>query len=318
MNYFMGKKQTWTDDSLKKIFLNNLRLSDNIKLNQYDPETITIDKGRINNYGYRDDDFTKLADILMVGCSMTFGQGLEEKYIWPNYIKKWSNKECANLSVNGGSIIGLIYRIFAYIRKFGNPEIILCLWPDINRVYLPLIPGRFEDLGIPYSDFYCYTNKEVKPFLTDICYANFISNDSESWQPQYSKLPHSVSDVLPIEFVHFYTIQQIHLLEQYCFVSGIKLYWGTWSTLSTAFFNKIKSMSDPTYFRYYINDLDEANIYSKISKKNKIVNFSCHQNLQQKDNKTYNIAADNQHFGSHSQIHIAEKFFDLIKDDLNP
>ena len=92
----------------------------------------------INSFGYRDIDWIGKAEILAVGCSNTWGYGVPVDGRWTNILGEKINKEIRNLSFPGGSINDLVAKSFEYFKIFGNPEIMLCLFPDPFRLRLPI------------------------------------------------------------------------------------------------------------------------------------------------------------------------------------
>lgn len=325
INFFAEDNPRYEDDTLRQIFLNSFQRNTMAEdLNSFkdrvtDSDEIWNGGGRGNNYGFRDDNFTEVADILAAGCSFTWGAGLNEKYVWPRHIKNMTGKTVHNIGVSGGSVSGTVKRIFAYIRKFGNPKTIICLFPDLLRLYLPTDKDRFTHPRVSESDHLVYEDEEKtrpKFFVSDVGWTHFDNIKLGYWQPKYSKIPHNVHDVIPGEVSFFLGIQDIHLLEQYCFATGIKLVWGTWHYPTFLFFEKMKSISDDTYFKYYTSDIVNAAAYNKdINTQKKMEDFGCHKELEAEDQETFLISADTHHWGSHSQIHIAEIFYEHIKND---
>jgi hypothetical protein len=310
------KKGTWTDNSLKNIYLNNLP-----EYSHYMPmeegianqDEIWNGGGRGNNHGFRDYHFNDCADILAAGCSFTWGAGLYEKDLWPNHIKNMTGKTVHNIGVSGGSIHGTVSRIFSYIRKYGKPKIVICLFPDALRSFLPLIPDRLTHSRLGNDILrHSFENKK-QPMKIDTGWNGWSDETKSYFQPLYSKMPHHLNDIIPIEVAFYLSMQHIHMLEQYCDAADIKLVWGTWHSDTRLFFEKIKSLADDSYFKYYI-DLEETGQYSKHVENETLPDYQCHNELKMTDKETYWMAADKHHWGSHSQIHIAEEFYKQIKN----
>jgi len=108
--------------------------------NQFDKEVYKLSY-ILNNFGHRCDDFKTDHDgkhILFAGCSFTFGEGMP-------YLQNWSGKLYSKLSkkynLDGYYSLGfqngvtpvIINNIIKYCNKFGNPELIICLFPDSVR-----------------------------------------------------------------------------------------------------------------------------------------------------------------------------------------
>jgi hypothetical protein len=276
----------WSDESLSKIFLNDLDQ--------------TIFRHPVK----------KPAEILMTGCSFTEGLTIETKYIWPTHIEQMTGKECVNLGKSGASFVGSISRIFAHIREYGNPNIILALLPDPFRLYLPSIYGRFIIDKINHLEFSQMGLTPEKPLLKDSGFWIWNTRNRSYAQPKYSKAPHQMTDIIPAEVAFHLSIQYLHLLEQYCQATGIKLVWGTWNETTKEFIYKMKSISNESYLNNFI-DFQEDYVYSKDG-----MCFDCHKDLEEQDKVTFIKSEDKQHWGSHSHIHAAERFYKHIKDYL--
>ena len=98
---------------------------------------------KTNSYGYRCPEFNKHLEggknVIVLGCSHTFGEGLEEKEIWVNILaKNLENKHSVktlrwwNLARPGGNADQLI-RILYATENFLYPKIIIACWPAISR-----------------------------------------------------------------------------------------------------------------------------------------------------------------------------------------
>lgn len=98
---------------------------------------------KTNSYGYRCPEFSNLQEggknIVVLGCSHTFGEGLEESEIWVNILSKnLEDKHNVrklrwwNLARPGGNADQMI-RILHATENFLYPKIIIACWPAISR-----------------------------------------------------------------------------------------------------------------------------------------------------------------------------------------
>ncbi len=93
---------------------------------------------KTNSYGYRCPEFRPLPDggknVVVLGCSHTFGEGLEEEETWVSQVAKQSNKILRwwNLARPGGSGDQMI-RILYGTEKVLFPKIIVACWPAQTR-----------------------------------------------------------------------------------------------------------------------------------------------------------------------------------------
>ena len=93
---------------------------------------------KTNSYGYRCPEFCPLPDggknVVVLGCSHTFGEGLEEEETWVSQVAKHSNKTLRwwNLGQPGASA-DLMIRILYGTEKVLFPKIIVACWPAQSR-----------------------------------------------------------------------------------------------------------------------------------------------------------------------------------------
>jgi hypothetical protein len=93
---------------------------------------------KTNSYGYRCPEFRPLPDggknVVVLGCSHTFGEGLKENETWVNIVAKESNKILRwwDLARPGGNADQMI-RILYGTEKVLFPKIIIACWPVLSR-----------------------------------------------------------------------------------------------------------------------------------------------------------------------------------------
>jgi hypothetical protein len=104
------------------------------RLPNFDPAT----GYKTNSLGYRCPEFRPLPDggknVVVLGCSHTFGEGLEENETWVSQVAKNSNKILRwwNLGQPGASA-DLMTRILYGSEKVLFPKIIIACWPARSR-----------------------------------------------------------------------------------------------------------------------------------------------------------------------------------------
>jgi len=102
------------------------------------PQFDAVSGHQTNSYGYRCPEFRPLPNggknVVVLGCSHTFGEGLEEDETWVNQVSKKSNKILRwwNLARPGGSADQMI-RILHGTEKVLFPKIIVACWPAWSR-----------------------------------------------------------------------------------------------------------------------------------------------------------------------------------------
>jgi hypothetical protein len=93
---------------------------------------------KTNSYGYRCPEFCTLPDggknVVVLGCSHTFGQGLEDEETWVSQAAKQSNKILRwwNLAMPGGNADQMV-RILYGTEKILFPKIVIACWPAWSR-----------------------------------------------------------------------------------------------------------------------------------------------------------------------------------------
>jgi len=102
------------------------------------PKFNTVTAYKTNSLGYRCPEFRPLPDggknVVVLGCSHTFGEGLEENETWVSQVAKDSSKTLRwwNLGQLGASA-DLMIRILYGAEKILFPKIIVACWPAQSR-----------------------------------------------------------------------------------------------------------------------------------------------------------------------------------------
>lgn len=245
----------------------------------------------VNTLSMREPKFSKNAHILAVGCSHSFGIGVPYNLSWPYLVSKSLNVEYSNISKPGTSAMYQIINIFRYCQTFGNPKIILCMFPNFERSRM------FVDNKTTYSKR--ETQKDSQPI--DI-HTNSLEN-----RPTFLKLPVEHDLLISQQQAFYYNNLFIFMLEQYCRSNKIKLIWSTWANHKEfdKMFNKTYNYYESLNFDFFFNDLGTCKNHEKL--KNDYPNI-------------FEVGADaykgNGHPGSHWHQHIAEFFINKINKNL--
>lgn len=88
-------------------------------------------------------------DIYCVGCSFTFGWGLEKQHTWPELLSKKLNCSVGNYGVPGMSVHGCLHQVTSCLEKFDVKKMIVLL-PSFDRMFY-----KFKFLG--NNAYYNYT-----------------------------------------------------------------------------------------------------------------------------------------------------------------
>lgn len=168
-----------------------------------------------NSLGFRCDEFVEKGEhdgkhILFSGCSVSWGDGLNKEEAWPWMVYQELSKSektsgYFSLAFPGTSIAQQIFWMFRYFKKYGNPDIIFFLMPNLGRIVsidseklldpvhgmASSIMAKSDDDEYPGSlKMSGYLNFEAYLMLEQYCISNGITLVSSSWS-------HSESDGAP-------------------------------------------------------------------------------------------------------------------------
>jgi len=150
-------------------------------------------KYTFNEHGFRSDSFYDEAAfrILIVGCSMSVGVGVDQHEIWANKLKQkiadytTQSVVAYNLSTSGASsdyVTRTIYKVDADLK----PHLVFVYWPPITRLELPyehndgkIIQTAIEDSGFPKQlvdeDYLLFNFRKNLSFLRTMFHSHYSS-----------------------------------------------------------------------------------------------------------------------------------------------
>jgi len=290
-------------------------------------------KGRViegvNSIGFLGKEFESAADIVALGCSYTFGEGVTRGATWADFVSRSLNLTMHNLGSSGKGVPFEINCFFEYVKKFGNPKMVLCLFPDFVRME---ISSRSHKMR-PEKE---YRNNGKIPSIDqdeEIITYGICPQSTYEGRPKYLKTPVVAEDIMPLETAQMLSIQYIKMLEAYCNTNNIKLIWTTWLTGQNTWLNNNK---DKGYFKNYFNfnenewhqrveDLGKDILCDKFHAKGSecTTEFKCHEEYRDKYRLGFDVSLDvkisrtatlNGHSSIHKHIHWAEFFIKEIND----
>jgi hypothetical protein len=277
----------------------------------------------MNSMGYRSDEFIENRDIVFTGCSQTWGQGVVYEGIWGNILSKSLGLKSYNLGLGGQSVSSIVKNFIGFCEIYGKPKAVFCLFPEFTRMEMRSnknhMVGRnhipSEKLRIKYP---------------------LVPNIDPNSKAKYSKAPHIAEDIIPSELAFSISIDQIRMLELYCKLNGIKLFWGTWDVFQESYlkenvnkmvFNNYVYLQRDKWVRRKYDDYlehfhdDVKACYNNFNKKCDNLN-ECHQEYREYYGKNFDIAMDSDphnkawgHMPVHIHKHIAEYFEEAFKND---
>jgi len=184
---------------------------------------------KVNRYGFRYTEPTSDNILMSVGCSMTFGQGLPEEYVYPYMISKELGYECVNVALPGtGPDIQIMNATWALLKY--KPKIVLFYMSTPNRRFLATEDGFMN--WIPQYDHENLTKIEKQIFITLDEKYNFTRT--------------------------LQTIWQLYPFVQLCQQLGTKLYFTCWDSEANTHIMKYEFMNYATQLGNINSKLDKA------------------------------------------------------------
>lgn len=317
----------FSDQELRYLFFNDLQSP--IRSNSVSNRPGTWEQNgvtyEVNNYGFRNEHFTEKKPLIIAGCSHTYGIGMHIEFTWGDLLSKKLNMEYVNLGFPGASTSLIVKNIFAYIKKFGNPEMIVCNFPNMERIELPIN----RDILIAENTKNFMDKKEMPTlgeFYLDVDYPD------EGPRPLFSKKPHKIKDIIPMDIPYWLSMQSINMLEQYCEMANIKLFWSTWEFRTYQSIEKMHNI-DNSYFKnkldikmeHWVNSNNGPDLYHEnpVSGDDNCLDgkdcsnlVECHLELKRQTLDLFDIGSDLNHWGSHRHAHIFESFYNHIEKTL--
>lgn len=272
----------------------------------------------MNSSEYRSPDFTSPADILVLGCSNSFGVGLPEEFTWGNILADSLGRSHHKLATPGDSAMGQVYKAFKYFKEVGHPKMIVGIFPA-RRMEMPLVFNKWvKEHGRPiHKD----APKPKKNNVENNFMIQQISLESKTYI-EFAKAPFDPEAVIPAEVSIFYTFMFVQMLEQYCKANHIKFIWNLWDDNPILDYvkenqpdilNNYVEINIPRYTTNLKKGIMEYNEYDG----NGCRVLDCHP--EHKDHPLYHYASDflpNKnpgHWGIHLHRHIAETLVEYYK-----
>jgi hypothetical protein len=248
--------------------------------NNLDPET----PYNLNSLGLRGPEPDGKADLVALGCSQTFGQGVFEEDTWPNRLAVSLGATYVNLAVPSESPYGMLNQALAYIKKYGRPKTIVALFPGYNRMLAP----------INYS--YNRENENVTPRSVDeseLVNLNFNSENNKI--PTVAKKPYPLENILSLEVPMYQSLQAVRHMVAYCDLMGIELVFSSWD-------RDMKNAMVELDYKQYVEVPDYGS------------GLECHAEEKQLNESRWHEGSDAaKHMGAHAHIHYAEAFAKNIR-----
>ncbi len=260
----------------------------------------------------------------MLGALILGGAGVLLDGIWGNILSKSLNAKSYNLGWSGKSTQFIVRNTIAFCKKYGNPKVIFCLFPDFTRIEMKSDAAYMVGKNTPHGTVGRHE------------YSILQNGTSPVKDIKYSKAPHLAEDMVPLEFLFSINLDYIHMLELYCELNNIRLFWGTWDKWQDEYlYNNIES----TDFKKYVhleqkkwnfgpNGMYKENFYD--NDPTYTTHKECHEEYRERYGINFDFPMDGNpesglpgvevitgHMGIHKHLHIAEKFEQAFKNDSN-
>ena len=266
----------------------------------------------INELGLRGKSYEN-SDIVASGCSITFGIGVPESGRWTNLLEKKINKNILNLGNTGASIQSICTNLIQYCMNNKMPKEIFCLMPDFFRrvviVDKEFYKSRVKRDGIELRDElgYVFCGPQIKTIKDSLL--------------MYVEDQKYIEDSISPHQLLLDSINSVYILESFCLINNIKLYWTTWDLPSATILQELNKNKDfklknfiPLWdpeeimgFKSYLNIGCILSHESEFRSNQSWPKGSDHVLIDGKKKKEW------YHPGIHFQYHIADFFYNLHK-----
>ena len=308
----------------KHIFNGKFFTSVNLNSAEYYKKVDPTNKYELDKHGFRSE--FAASDILVGGCSLTFGLGVPEEATWGSFVGRALDSSIASIALPGASIPWIVEQIFIYFRTYGHPKKLFCLFPDLGR--LPtIVDGIVLSGGNPGP-----TDDNLLVTIQTV-------NDDQEERPKYLKKPYDATAITTYENSAYWSVRHIRMLEQYCNAVGIDFIWSTWHFSEvTAQLVDSKEFGFDNYFNVYDfncinyrkgNGINKETIFKSTTDRNTCLSqhvdvecfcgLDCHSELLELYGPTNFYSGTDTlegeefaHPGVHFQAHLAEAFLSQL------
>jgi len=288
------------------------------KWNEKDPYIGTIDEintYNINEFGFRGKAY-KDSEIIVSGCSITFGIGVPESGRWGSLLSNKINKNIMNLGSPGASVESMSANIIQYCLNNKMPKEIFCLFPDFFRKMVVADKEFYKTKGNKWAEklnnlSYTFSNPKVSVL------------DSDSIFMEIEDQKYIEDSVSPHQLI-LNSVNAIYVLESFCLSNNINLNWTTWDLASALVMENLVKLKDFKLKNYtpFFPPKTKTQI-------NTFISDSCKSdhNSDFKDNICWTVGSDysivdskkmvtgRAHPGIHFHEHMADFFYNLSKQN---
>jgi hypothetical protein len=269
-----------------------------------------INTYEINALGFRGKVYDN-AEVLASGCSLTFGLGVPELGRWTNFLESKLNKSVMNIANPGASVATVCSQIIQYCMNNKMPKEIFCLMPDFFR-NMVVVDKEFYESKIDRKKV-----KETDQLQLMFCNPRVFQN-ANSVVMQITDKKYIEDYTSPHQLI-MNSINYIYILESFCLINNIKLYWSTWDTSSALIMEELGNIEDfklNNYTPLMLEDgrpmhLEKIGTLCSSDHESEFKDSICWPRGSDYSVVNYKKAPERAHPGIHLQYHVAEFFYNL-------
>lgn len=176
-----------------------------------------------NSDGLRSVELSTKPEIIVLGCSITLGQGMPQELRWSDLLSNQLETSIGNISYSGAAINKNVSSFLGMVHQYQYiPRTVIAHFANFERFYF------VDPHATSMQDWYInHKQKKTK-----------------------ASAPWDYEEILPYEWVYYQNLDHIKMLEAFCESNGINLMWTTWS-------NNLSEEQESFIvdnFRYYVKD----------------------------------------------------------------
>jgi len=195
---------------------------------------------------------------------------------------------------------------------YGNPKILICLFPDFYRTFITKNYNfiNFKD-GVGPKDSFELGENEYYTHITK------MHSEMDGDRKQIVKMPTDPMDIIQPDLSYYLSLSHISMLEQYCKSNNIVFLWSVWQESNHRTLQSIKSKHEGRLLGLLDIEMDKWESDFKACK-DIFKSSKCHLDLENKNPNVFHFAEDRKlgiekaHWGSHRNAHVSEIFIEKI------
>ena len=263
----------------------------------------------MNALGFRGQVYED-ANILGVGCSITYGIGVPELARWTNILGNKLNTNVMNLGNPGASVESICSTIIQYCLNSKMPKKVFCLMPDF-----------FRSMVVVDSEFYKskrHQNLENKNVLYTIYNNPTIKKKKDYVFMEVEDQTYIEDSTSPHQRI-LNSVNSVYMLEAFCLSNNIDLYWTTWDIPTACVMDELLKIKDFKLKKYKnillpnqlesLNDM--INNECNLDHGSEFINDLCWKAGSDYSVINYKKITTRAHPGIHFQQHVADFFYDM-------